>query len=39
MARDQPVRIADLVKNLDYPTYPKATSRSDPIGMPPKVSP
>jgi predicted dehydrogenase len=37
MASDQPVKIADLVKNLAYPTYPKAPSRAAPIGMPPKV--
>jgi predicted dehydrogenase len=39
MASDKPVRIADLVKNLDPPTYPKMPSRSLPVGMPPKVPP
>ncbi len=37
MAKDQPVRIAELVKNLDYPSYPKMPSRTAPVGMPPKV--
>jgi hypothetical protein len=37
MASDGPVKIAELVKNLDYPSYPKAPSRTAPIGMPPKV--
>ncbi|HEX6766500.1 MAG TPA: Gfo/Idh/MocA family oxidoreductase [Polyangiaceae bacterium] len=37
MAGDKPIRIADLVKGLDYPTYPKMPSRTAPIGMPPKV--
>ncbi len=36
MAADKPVRIAELVKNLDYPTYPKSRSRNAPVGMPPK---
>ena len=36
MVSDKPVRIADLVKNLEYPTYPKMPGRNAPIGMPPK---
>jgi predicted dehydrogenase len=37
MAQDKPVRIADLVKGLAAPTYPKMPSRTAPIPMPPKV--
>ena len=36
MAGNKPVRIAELVKNLDYPTYPKMPGRTAPLGMPPK---
>jgi predicted dehydrogenase len=36
MAKNQPVRIVDLVKNLDYPPYPKMPSRTATVGMPPK---
>jgi len=36
MAGNKPVRISDLVKNLDYPTYPKMPGRTAPLGMPPK---
>ena len=37
MAADRPVRIADLVKNLDYPAYPKTPPRNAAVGMPPKT--
>jgi predicted dehydrogenase len=37
MAADKPVRIADLVKNLEYPAYPKTPPRNGVIGMPPKT--
>jgi hypothetical protein len=36
MAGDTLVRISDLVKNLDYASYPKAPARNAIIGMPPK---
>ena len=39
MASDKPVRIADLVKNLERPTYPKMSARGAAVPMPPKVPP
>jgi predicted dehydrogenase len=39
MASDKPVRIADLVQNLERPTYPKMSARNAAVPMPPKVPP
>lgn len=36
MATQRPVDVADLVKNLGYPSYPKMPTRSDRVPMPTK---
>jgi hypothetical protein len=39
MASDKPVRIAELVKNLERPTYPKMSARGAAVPMPAKIPP